>query len=354
MKLLLIDDHRLFRDGMVMLLEKLASNSEIIQTADGHEALSYFNQDDIDLAIVDYQLPDLSGVELLKQIKQLSPATPVVIMSGLEDTHIVRDALTHGASGFLPKILEPEEIIDALRLVLEGGFYVPPFVIKKIHSQPKINPQDQELADLAEMAKKLIRDNHWEHSSNDQSKAIASLSNGFTALHNERKQLQRYAFYDHLTDLPNRRLFQERLLHAQKNAHRKRQNIAIIALDLDKFKQVNDVYGHNCGDQLLQTIAQRLLRCIREVDTAARLGGDEFMVILNEVTDRQSILIVIERMLALLKQPMNYQGQVIDPLVSLGIAIDCGNKASHDLIDSADKALYRAKSDTQVHYCFAD
>lgn len=153
------------------------------------------------------------------------------------------------------------------------------------------------------------------------------------------------ANFDHLTQLPNRSLFRDRLEQEIKLAHRLRQSVALFFIDLDHFKEVNDTLGHDAGDALLVTAAERISQCVREADTVARMGGDEFTIILSQVNDAKQASKVAENIIEKLSQPFLINGATVTISASIGIAI-CpkdGN-SSEQLLKSADKAMYAAKT----------
>ncbi len=158
------------------------------------------------------------------------------------------------------------------------------------------------------------------------------------------KQLQKLAFYDELTSLPNRTLCKDRLNHEIKVAHRRHEQLAVLFLDLDRFKYVNDTLGHSVGDLLLLEAAHRILGCVRETDTVARLGGDEFMVILTDVASAQSVKLLAEKIIRALSQQFILQTHKVVIGASIGISLypDSGLNCE-DLIKNADAAMYRAK-----------
>ena len=140
----------------------------------------------------------------------------------------------------------------------------------------------------------------------------------------ERKQmelwLQHIARHDPLTDLPNRELFHDRLQTALRLSERTPSPLSLLYLDLDRFKQVNDTLGHSIGDLLLQEVARRLRRCVRESDTVGRIGGDEFLVLLNGIDPPQQALAVAEKIRAALDQPFELAGQPVRVSPSIGVA----------------------------------
>ncbi len=155
--------------------------------------------------------------------------------------------------------------------------------------------------------------------------------------------LEYQALHDELTDLPNRTLFQDRLEQAIRNAQRAGNSFAIILMDLDRFKEVNDTLGHNVGDLLLKEVGRRLIETVRACDTVARLGGDEYVFILESLPE-QYIVGVAEKILKALEPPFLLDGEVVDLSASLGIARfpEDGNDAV-TLTRRADLAMYSAK-----------
>lgn len=168
-----------------------------------------------------------------------------------------------------------------------------------------------------------------------------------------RAQVEDQALRDALTGLPNRRMFQDRLSQALKHADRKQHSVALLFIDLDLFKEVNDTMGHSVGDQLLKDAATRLLSSVRESDTIARLGGDEFTVIMSELSGPRSVERVAETVLARLAQPFRLGQEVAWISASMGITFypeDARN--AEDLIKNADQAMYAAKNAGRNRYSY--
>lgn len=155
--------------------------------------------------------------------------------------------------------------------------------------------------------------------------------------------LEHQAMYDELTDLPNRTLFQDRLQQAIRNSQRTGRSFAIILMDLDRFKEVNDTLGHDVGDLLLKEVGRRLKEAVRSADTVARLGGDEYIIILENLSE-QYVETVAEKIRKALDQTFVLDSEVVDISASLGIARfpDHGDDAV-TLIRRADMAMYAAK-----------
>lgn len=157
-------------------------------------------------------------------------------------------------------------------------------------------------------------------------------------------QVARMAFYDALTGLPNRKLFTDRLLHAIIKARRDKSRVAVMFIDLDKFKPVNDRYGHAVGDLLLKEVARRLHDCLRESDTVARLGGDEFIMLVSYSGERSSHMVVAEKILRALTAPFFIAGHTHHISASIGIAVYPQDGADEkQLLKNADTAMYHAK-----------
>jgi diguanylate cyclase (GGDEF)-like protein/PAS domain S-box-containing protein len=158
------------------------------------------------------------------------------------------------------------------------------------------------------------------------------------------EQLAHQAFHDPLTELPNRVLFADRLEHALARAAQRGDRIAILFIDLDRFKLVNDTLGHEAGDQVLVAAAERLRQCTRPADTIARLGGDEFTILLEDVTDAEDATRLANVILANLSSPFAVGNQEAVVTVSIGIALSTpGHSTALELLRDADVALYRAK-----------
>lgn len=198
--------------------------------------------------------------------------------------------------------------------------------------------------------------------------ALCGISTDITARKQIEDEVRELAFYDSLTRLPNRRLLAERLAQVMAQSQRHGYYGALLVLDLDNFKPLNDLYGHSAGDLLLIEVAERLQSSVRESDTVARFGGDEFIVVLNELNGvqssaRETALQISEKIRSALEQPYRLSMQRDDgdqcvthhSAVSIGIALFLGNRLSPDtLFQQADNAMYTAKSLGRNRIHFSD
>ncbi|MCG3168786.1 MAG: hypothetical protein CALGDGBN_00293 [Pseudomonadales bacterium] len=163
----------------------------------------------------------------------------------------------------------------------------------------------------------------------------------------QRKQAELFylSHYDHLTGVPNRVLLADRLSHACLEAERKERRAALLFIDVDRFKKINDSLGHSCGDSLLRTLVGRLRQSARKSDTVARIGGDEFVVLMENLDEAAGAAVVAERILQTMREPVELLGHRLVVTVSIGIAIfpDDGQDISR-LLAKADAAMYEAKA----------
>jgi diguanylate cyclase (GGDEF)-like protein len=237
-----------------------------------------------DAVLLDLALPDREGLDAVKAVLAVAPDIPLVVLGGLDDERLALAAVSSGAQDYL------------------------------------IKGQDD-----AALLRRAIRH------------AI------------ERKRIERefreLAKFDPLTGLPNRLLFRDRLAQAVQRIDRRGQVVALIFIDLDGFKAVNDRYGHATGDRLLEAVAGRLRRVVRRTDTVARLGGDEFTIILEGLRHPDDAARVAEQALLSLRQAFEIGGAVIELSASLGVAIAShASEVPDALTHRADAAMYRAKA----------
>ena len=237
-----------------------------------------------DVVLTDIAMSDSDALETIRRIQSVRKDIPIVVLSSLDDESTAIEIMQEGAQDYLIKGQGDGHLIArALRHAIE-----------------------RKRAEL---------------------------------------RLMHVTHYDSLTGLANRALFQSRLDHALAVAKRRKQIAALLVLDLDRFKAVNDTLGHHAGDRLLVLVAERLRSCVRESDTVARLGGDEFTVILNDVTSAEEVAVVARKILAALAGPFQLEDHEIYVTPSIGITL-----YPHDgvtptgLLKNADAAMYQAKN----------
>lgn len=257
------------------------------------EALEAINDEDFRVAVVDLSLPDARGLDAVLRINAAAPELPLLVLSGLNDESLALQAVQSGAQDYLVK--------------------------------NEVNP-----ATLARATRYAIERKGSE------------------------KKLAHLAYYDQVTGLPNRSLFRDRLGHAIARSKRDETALSAMFLDLDRFKAINDGYGHDVGDQLLKTVGSRLQSVLRETDTVARLGGDEFAILLERTSGEAEARAVAGRILEAMESPILCAKDQIVVSTSVGIAMYPEHGYTVEgLLKSADAAMYEAKSHGRACYRMA-
>ncbi|MDT8990587.1 EAL domain-containing protein [Curvibacter sp. APW13] len=194
--------------------------------------------------------------------------------------------------------------------------------------------------------------------SDAQGKSVryVALFSDITEKKRQEHRLLQIAHYDALTGLPNRVLLSDRLRQAMAHTHRTRQPLAVLFLDLDGFKSVNDKHGHEAGDQLLVELAQRMRKALRENDTLSRIGGDEFVAVLTGVASADGCIPLLDRLIHCAAQPFEYHGQLLRVSASVGVTVypQPEEVDAEQLMRQADQAMYQAKVAGKNRYHFFD
>ena len=192
------------------------------------------------------------------------------------------------------------------------------------------------------------------HRRDELGEALEMFNSMASALEGGQENLEHQAFHDTLTGLPNRSLFHDRLVHALERQTRDHKPLAVLLVDLDDFKTVNDSLGHAAGDELLRFVADSLLSSLRPADTAARLGGDEFAVLVEDMRGRQDAIRVADRIISAMHQKLVIEGKEVFVHGSVGIAITHGGDSADEVLRNADVAMYAAKSGGKDRYQIFD
>lgn len=247
------------------------------------DAFTRLARERFDAILLDLSLPDAYGLPTLKQVQATSPTIPIIVLSGVSDQALSLQAVQQGAQDYLVKGQgHPELLARSIRYAIER------------------KRAEERMTYLAQ--------------------------------------------YDQLTGLVNRTLFRDRLIQAMARSKRLQRPMGLMLLDLDRFKAVNDTMGHDVGDLLLKSVADRLRACVREVDTVARMGGDEFTIILEGCSADQDITIVAQRITESVAEPFDLGSHHAAIGVSIGITIyPSDDHDIDDLLKHADLAMYRAK-----------
>ena len=213
----------------------------------------------------------------------------------------------------------------------------------EFHNRKKNGELFWEIASIAPVKKRNGKVSHY-----------IGMKEDITALKNAEKRILHMANHDVLTGLPTRQLSKDRLQKALANAKRNKTKVAVLFIDLDGFKAVNDTFGHDVGDHVLKETADRLCSCVRDVDTVARVGGDEFWVVLSNISDKISVSTVAEKLIKAVSVPHKLTHEEVSIGASIGIALYPDNgMTSQELINLADQAMYEIKRQGKNNYAFS-
>ncbi|MBT8454231.1 MAG: EAL domain-containing protein [Deltaproteobacteria bacterium] len=292
-EVLLVEDNRIDAQLIRRLLRRVsASYYRITHVRTLNDAVLSADELTPDVILADLNLPDSRGTDTVASLQTAYPDIPLIIVSAWEDEAVSLRSVKAGAQDYLVK-----GHIDGANL------------------------------------HRVIR----------------------YAIERKRTELElvRLAQFDQLTGLPNRTLLRERVNHALARAMRSGSGVATLILDMDRFKEINDMLGHEVGDKLLIKAAKRIRANVRDQDTVARLGGDEFAVVLEGVSEAKEVLPVIERIVESLREVTAVDGHEVNTSTSIGIAMYPENGSNlSELLRAADLAMYQAKSSGRACYQF--
>src|SRR3569623_591600 len=320
---------------------------------DGAEGVMRAQIDKPDLILLDVMMPGMDGLSACRMLKQ-DPATadiPVIFMSALSDTGSKICGFKAGGVDYLTKPFQMEEVLARVSTHLSLRRLQRQLADQNRELQKQIEVRHQVEAELQraydEMEERVLQ------RTDELARANASLEVDYNERRQAEQRIRYMAHYDALTGLPNRILLHDRIRQAIAYAHRNGTQIAVLFIDLDYFKHINDSLGHQTGDSLLQIVAQRLQECLREGDSVARLGGDEFVLSLPLVYGANDAALIAQKVLNALDMPFTVDNHELHVSASIGISLYPDNGIDADsLMRAADTALYHAKEKGRSNYQF--
>jgi diguanylate cyclase (GGDEF)-like protein len=230
-------------------------------------------------------------------------------------------------------------------------------VERALHQSEQVEDKVQECADDLSLVNQALAEEIRERRKLERKLAVSQIELADTQAElsdtqAQEKHTRHLAFHDVVTGLPNRNLFNDRLRNALSQARRHSWRLAVMFIDLDKFKSINDTYGHDAGDKVLKIISERLQTLVRDADTVGRQGGDEFLYLMLEVKDDANAAHAAGKIIESIAQPCEFDGLKLTVKPSIGIALypEDGRSASV-LVKNADSAMYKAKQNDKG-YCF--
>ncbi|WP_019505850.1 EAL domain-containing response regulator [Pleurocapsa sp. PCC 7319] len=334
--ILIVDD---IADNLRVLSNTLNKQGYKIRCAkNGVMALKAASKILPDLILLDIKMPDMNGYEVCQKLKTnpLTKDIPVIFLSALDDVLDKVKAFEVGGLDYITKPFQVEE------------------VLVRVKNHLALQSAQAKVCQLNQVLEQKVQERTLQLELSNQKLATANqqLKQEIVERQKVEQQLIYDALYDGLTGLPNRNLLMERIDRAIQYSKRHQNHLfALLFIDLDRFKMINDSLGHLVGDKLLIAIAQLLPEDLRNTDTVARLGGDEFVILLEDIHSLQDVTYVSERLQEKLKMPFNLDGQTIFTSASIGIALsNTDYEDSSQLLRDADIAMYRAKEKGKARY----
>ncbi len=299
--LLYVEDNQAIRELVALLINKRFPDLKLVLAGNGQEGFDCYTSLRPDIVLTDIRMPVMDGIQMARNIKALDKGAKIIVITACSDADSLVETINLGINHYVLKPIKTEKLTAAI---------------------------EQSLNDL-QMERQLRQQNEF---------------------------ILQMAYYDSLTGLPNRQLFKEILNQSLAHAHRHKRLLAVLFLDLDRFKVINDTLGHAVGDQLLQAVAQRLKQCCRrEEDMVSRRGGDEFIVLLPDLDSVQEAVSVARKIIESLALAFIIPNHELFIGTSIGISIFPHDGTDGDtLIRNADMAMYSAKEAGRNRYHLYD
>jgi len=338
-RLLIVDD---ISDNRAVLTRRFQRRGfDVVEAENGLAAIELVGEGAFDLVLLDVMMPGIDGIETLKRIRSQKSASalPVIMVTAKSESDNIVDALELGANDYVTK---PVDFAVALARVNNQ--------ISRMRAEQQVALANEELRKANEDLERRV-----EERTNRLTDANQRLKAEIAGREELQAKSQYLAYHDSLTGLGNRLLFKEQLEDALKDVSAIPYSLAILFLDLDGFKAVNDTLGHSIGDLLLKSIATRLRDVIGQADRIARLGGDEFAILQISAPQPNSAISLAEQIIDIVGHPCNIEGHDVTVGASVGIVVaQPGDTNAEGLLKSADLAMYSAKADGRGTYRMFD
>ncbi|OIQ80045.1 cyclic di-GMP phosphodiesterase Gmr [mine drainage metagenome] len=403
MRILLVEDNPGDARLLELMLQDALPEHQLVPATSLAQALEIARAQAVDIILLDLSLPDSHGIQSFWRMHDAVPATPIVVMTGLDDEALGAELVQAGAQDFMVKgSVDARLLLRAMRYAIERKRAE----LKLRQSEAKIRALLEGIPDLllfldrdgnfieykaARDFPALFEPEHFLGKSLQEVMPSEIVSHAMSCLEktirngeassfeyqltlpegvsdyearfirgseeealcivrdiSDRKRTEQrlhvLAHFDALTGLPNRLMFNDSLRRAQAQANRTDDTMAVLFIDLDRFKGINDTLGHLVGDKLLQQVGARFSTCVRETDTLARLGGDEFAIILTNIREEEDATLVAQKILNSLHLPIEVEEHEIYISASIGITFYHPGQDNRDsLLEKADVAMYNAK-----------
>jgi diguanylate cyclase (GGDEF)-like protein len=338
-RLLIVDD---ISDNRAILTRRFQRRGfDVVEAECGLTAIELIDKESFDLVLLDVMMPGMDGIETLKRIRSQNSASalPVIMVTARSESGNIVDALELGANDYVTK---PVDFAVALA---------------RVNTQISRKRAVEQVALANEELRKANQDleRRVEERTSRLIDANQRLKVEIADREESQARSQYLAYHDSLTGLGNRLLFKEQLEEALKDVSITPHPLAVLFLDLDGFKAVNDTLGHSIGDLLLKSVATKLRDILPRTDRIARLGGDEFAILQISATQPGSSIALAEKIIEVVGQPSSIDGHDVTVGASVGIAVaHPGNMNTENFLKSADLAMYSAKSDGRGTYRMFD